>query len=49
MSTNTTLALVVAVLAVTATVVLVAGIRAAVQIVRVRAEGSPPQGGRIKV
>jgi hypothetical protein len=42
MSTNTTLVLVVAVLGTGATIVLVTGIRAAVEIVRVRAGKDKP-------
>lgn len=42
MSTNATLALVVSVLALGATVVLLAAIKATVEIVRVRAEGRGP-------
>lgn len=48
MSTNATLLLVVSVLGLGATVVLVVGIRAAVEIVRVRAGADPHSPGRMK-
>ena len=49
MSTNATLVLVVTVLGVGATVVLVAGIRAVVEIVRVRHGADPQAPGKMKL
>lgn len=49
MSANTTLAVVVSILAVCAAVVLVAAIRAVVEISRVRSGKDRPEQGRVKL